>query len=300
MRRPAELARMRGTSDCGPRSTSAISPAHFSSSKRDGPAPFSNRSPRGATRAACPPTFGRQSPGRVPRKRRQRPHTEMPERPLYRSAHSYRQGDLTSLAGVPSVAQSEAITCLDDGRASALVTPVTGVMDSPANIDGVMFFMDEIWPRITAVRPAAEAVIVGRSPAPTLREAARARRLNWTFTGFVDDIRPHVAAADISVIPLRVGSGTRIKAFESMAMGRPVVATTIGIEGLDIRPDEHYLRADTPVQFAAAILRLLDDEGLRTRLRQAARARMEAHFGWDRIARLFEAVCVRAMQMASS
>ena len=175
----------------------------------------------------------------------------------------------------------------------------TGVMDSPANIDGVMFFMDEIWPRITAVRPAAEAVIVGRNPAPTLREAARARRLNWTFTGFVDDIRPHVAAADISVIPLRVGSGTRIKAFESMAMGRPVVSTTIGIEGLDIHLDEHYLRANTPVEFAAAILRLLDDERLRTRLRQAARARMDTHFGWDRIARQFEAVCVRAMQKAS-
>ena len=175
----------------------------------------------------------------------------------------------------------------------------TGVMDSPANIDGVTFFMNEIWPLVSARRPAAEAVIVGRNPQPVLREAARARRLNWTFTGFVDDIRPYVAAADVSIIPLRVGSGTRIKAFESMAMGRPVVATTIGIEGLDISPDAHYLRADTPAEFAAAILRLLDDEALRARLRQAARARMDAHFGWDRIARQFEAVCVRTIDAAA-
>ena len=131
----------------------------------------------------------------------------------------------------------------------------TGVMDSPANIDGVQFLLREVWPHISAVRPDAEAVIVGRNPSSALIEAARG--LNCRFTGFVDDIRPYVADADVSVIPLRVGSGTRIKAFESMAMGRPVVATTIGIEGLDITAGEHYLRADTPADFAAAILRLL-------------------------------------------
>ena len=170
----------------------------------------------------------------------------------------------------------------------------TGVMDSPANIDGVQFLLRDIWPMICAVRPNAEAVIVGRHPAPSLIEAARG--LNCRFTGFVDDIRPYVADADVSVIPLRVGSGTRIKAFESMAMGRPVVATTIGIEGLDIVADEHYLRADTPSDFAAAVLRLLADQALRERLRKAARQRLEERFGWSRIARQFEAICMRAIQ----
>lgn len=170
----------------------------------------------------------------------------------------------------------------------------TGAMDSPANIDGVQFLLREIWPLISAVRPNAEAVIVGRNPAPSLIEAARG--LNCRFTGFVDDIRPYVADADVSVIPLRVGSGTRIKAFESMAMGRPVVATTIGIEGLDIAADEHYLRADTPADFATAVLRLLADPALRVRLSKAARQRLEERFGWSRIARQFEAICMRAMQ----
>ena len=173
----------------------------------------------------------------------------------------------------------------------------TGVLDSPANIDGVQFLMREIWPLIIAARPQAEAIIVGRNPLPALLDAARG--LNWRFTGFVDDIRPYVADADVSVIPLRVGSGTRIKAFESMAMGRPVVATTIGIEGLDITANEHYLRADTPQDFAAAVLRLLSCSSLRDQLRQAARARLEARFGWARIARQFEAICRRAMPGAT-
>lgn len=170
----------------------------------------------------------------------------------------------------------------------------TGVMDSPANVDGVQFLLREVWPHITAVRPDAEVVIVGRNPSSALIEAAGG--LNCRFTGFVDDIRPYVAGADVSVIPLRVGSGTRIKAFESMAMGRPVVATTIGIEGLDITAGEHYLRADTPADFAAAILRLLAEPTLRETLRQAARQRLEQRFGWSRIAQQFEAICLRAMQ----
>ena len=170
----------------------------------------------------------------------------------------------------------------------------TGVMDSPANIDGVLFLLREVWPLLTAARPNIELVVVGRNPSPALLDAGRG--LNCRFTGFVDDIRPFVADADVSVIPLRVGSGTRIKAFESMAMGRPVVATSIGIEGLDITAGDHYLRADTPADFAAAILRLLAEPALRATVRQAARQRLEQRFGWARIAQQFEAICLRAMQ----
>jgi glycosyltransferase involved in cell wall biosynthesis len=73
------------------------------------------------------------------------------------------------------------------------------------------------------------------NPPSALVAAARQRGLPWTFTGYIDDIRPHVATARVFVIPLRVGSGTRIKAFEAMAMGRPVVSTTVGVEGLDVK-----------------------------------------------------------------
>ena len=110
--------------------------------------------------------------------------------------------------------------------------------------------MDAIWPQVAAQRPQARVTIVGRNPDPALTERARRRSLPFTFTGFVDDIRPHVQAAGAYIIPLRVGGGTRIKAFEAMAMGLPVVSTGLGVEGLPITADEHYLQADTAEESA--------------------------------------------------
>jgi glycosyltransferase involved in cell wall biosynthesis len=180
-------------------------------------------------------------------------------------------------------------------RANTVV--FTGVMDSPANIDGIAFLMDEIWPLVARVRPDARVLVVGRNPAASLILAARERGLPWTFTGSVADIRPHVAEGDVSVIPLRIGSGTRIKAFEAMAMGRPVVATRVGIEGLDIEPGRDFLEADKAGAFADAILRLLDDPGLRDRIVRAARARVEERFSWARVARQFEGICRDALAL---
>ena len=171
----------------------------------------------------------------------------------------------------------------------------TGVMDSPANTDGIDFLMNEIWPIVARARPKARALVVGRNPQKSLYAAVQERGLPWTITGSVDDIRNYVAQGHVSVIPLRVGSGTRIKAFEAMAMGRPVVATRVGIEGLDIDPGIHFLAADTGPDFAQAILRLLDDAALRETIAQAARARLEERFSWSHIARQFEAICARAL-----
>ncbi len=165
----------------------------------------------------------------------------------------------------------------------------TGALDSAANVDGLRFFIREVWPLVARSRPAARALIVGRNPTQDL--LALARDLPFTFTGFVDDIRPHLASGDVSVIPLRVGSGTRIKAFEAMAMGIPVVSTRLGVEGLDIEAGEHFLAADDPAAFAAAILGLLGDAGLRSGVAAAARARLEQRFSWGEVARQFEAIC---------
>lgn len=169
----------------------------------------------------------------------------------------------------------------------------TGTMSWPANAEGIAWLMDDIWPRVVAARPDARATIVGRGAPEAL--VAKAKNLNWRFTGFVDDIRPHVAGAQVYVIPLRIGSGTRIKAFEALAMGRPVVSTRIGVEGLDIADGEHFLAADTAEDFAGAILRLLDDAALRVQLAGAARALVAAKFSWAQVARQFEAICLRAL-----
>jgi glycosyltransferase involved in cell wall biosynthesis len=170
----------------------------------------------------------------------------------------------------------------------------TGSMDSRSNVDGVGYFMDQIWPIVHAGRADARVVIVGRNPPSALVDAARRRKLPWTFTGFVDDVRPFIQTAQISVIPLRVGSGTRIKAFEAMALGSPVVSTTLGVEGLPVEPGTHFLRGDTPEEFAAAVLHLLGNERARRELAMSARRLSERHSSTG-VAAGFESICRAAM-----
>jgi len=171
----------------------------------------------------------------------------------------------------------------------------TGTMSWPANAEGLAWMLEEAWPRVTAARPAARATIVGRGAPDWLVAKARELGAAWDFTGFVDDIRPHVHAAHAYVIPLRVGSGTRIKAFEALAMGCPVVSTTVGIEGLAITHGEHFLAADTAEDFAAAILSLLDNHAAATQMARQARDLVEEKFSWAQVARQFEVICLETL-----
>ncbi len=172
----------------------------------------------------------------------------------------------------------------------------TATMSWPANVEGIHFLLDEVFPQLRNARPHIKAVIIGRNPPASLSDKIKERGLDVTLTGFVDDIRPYVAGANVYVIPLFVGSGTRIKAFEAMAMGRPVVSTTLGIEGLDVTDGENFLRADDGGAFTRAILALLDDAALRHRIATAARRLMEDRFSWSRVAKQFETICLRTME----
>ena len=171
----------------------------------------------------------------------------------------------------------------------------TGSMDSRSNIDGIEFLMDEVWPLVLQRRPGARAVIAGRNPPDRLVQAAKVRGFDWVFTGFVDDVRPSVADAHAYAIPLRVGSGTRIKVFEAMAMGCPVVSTRLGAEGLDVTDGQHFLAADSAADFAAALVRLLDDPSLQQRLSSAARELVTTRFGWPVVTKRFEQICLSAL-----
>jgi glycosyltransferase involved in cell wall biosynthesis len=171
----------------------------------------------------------------------------------------------------------------------------TATMSWAANVDGIHFLLDEVFPLLLRARPGIKAVIIGRNPPSSLSDKITERGLNVTLTGFVDDIRPYVSQANVYVIPLFVGSGTRIKAFEAMAMGRPVVSTTLGIEGLDVTDGEHFVRADDAEAFARSILLLLGDAAMRVRIAGAARRLMEERFSWSRVARQFEAICERVL-----
>tara|TARA_B100000614_G_scaffold259371_1_gene283837 strand:+ start:1032 stop:2261 length:1230 start_codon:yes stop_codon:yes gene_type:complete len=175
-----------------------------------------------------------------------------------------------------------------------------GSMDWRANIDAMEFFMADVWPRVAAARPEATMAVVGRNPPPALVEEAKRRGLAWTFTGFVDDVRDHVYDAQVYVVPIRIGSGTRIKVFEAMAMGSPLVSTTVGVEGLPIADETHYLCADDAEGFAAAVIALLDDPNRRLALATAARHYVEENFSSERVAQIFEDICARTFERAKA
>lgn len=170
----------------------------------------------------------------------------------------------------------------------------TGSMDWAANIGGVEYFLRQVWPMVLARQPQARFVVVGRNP-PAALQALGQRFANVAFTGFVDDVRPYVRAAHAFVIPLLVGGGTRIKAFEAMAMGCTVVSTSIGIEGLDVRSGEHYLLADDAQAMSQAIVRTLEDRVLRKAVSVQARHLVESRFGHRQAAQVFEDICLRAL-----
>lgn len=205
---------------------------------------------------------------------------------------------LTEISVIPTGVDLSHFTWSEPPEVSAQSPPAvvfTGSMDWAANVDGIGFFLESVWPAVVQRIPAARFIVVGRSPPPALVQAGRSVA-NVHFTGFVDDVRPHVRAAHVFVIPLRVGGGTRIKAFEAMAMGCPVVSTAIGIEGLDVKDGVHYLCRDSASDQAAAIVDLLGHPEKRRRLALQARECVEARFGHVEVAQVFERACTQAME----
>lgn len=155
----------------------------------------------------------------------------------------------------------------------------TGGMNMFANRDAVLFFLHEIWPLIRAEHPTVRFCAVGQDPPPAL-VAFAARDPRVVVTGYVPDIRPFVRQSAIYVVPLRVGGGTRLKVLDAMAMGKAMVSTTIGCEGIEARPGEHLIIADSPMAFARATLTLLDDRGAQRQLGRAARLLVEKRYAW--------------------
>ncbi|MGQ0652112.1 MAG: glycosyltransferase [Betaproteobacteria bacterium] len=169
----------------------------------------------------------------------------------------------------------------------------TASMDSMANIDAVEHFLEDVWPRLRRLRPQATFTVVGRNPPARLVE--RAAGQNVIFTGFVDDVRPYVHRAHVYVIPLRIGGGTRIKVYEAMAMGCPVVSTPLGVEGLPVEDGRHFIEASA-ADMAEAIDALLADQPARMRLSTQARSLVEERMSARHSARVFESICKQVVR----
>jgi polysaccharide biosynthesis protein PslH len=162
-----------------------------------------------------------------------------------------------------------------------------GSMDWIPNADAVLYFVREVLPLIRRVRPEARLVVVGREPPSEIRDLARSDP-GIVVTGTVPDVRPHLWSSLISIVPLRIGGGTRLKIYESMAAGIPVVSTSIGAEGLSVHPTRDIRIADTSEQFAQECLALLESAPLRQSQSDAAWDLVHERFSWDRIALEFE------------
>ncbi len=170
-----------------------------------------------------------------------------------------------------------------------------GSMDWLPNIDSVEYFTESIWPAVKQAHPDAEFVIVGRRPAPAVKRLAELDP-SIRVTGTVPDVRPHVAKAAAVIVPLRVGGGTRIKIFEAMSMGLPVVSTSIGAEGLDVTAGQNILIEDEPAKFAEALSGLLSDSSNADQLGAAAAEHVREHYSWSKVAREFERFCYSVSQ----
>ena len=136
----------------------------------------------------------------------------------------------------------------------------------------------------TAAVPQARLTVVGRQP-DTAASRAIAADPRIELTGGVEDIRPIVSRASVFVVPLRIGGGTRLKILDALSMGRAVVSTTIGCEGLAVEPGRSILIADDPVSLAREIARVLADPALAARLGAEGRALVERRYDWRVIAR---------------
>jgi glycosyltransferase involved in cell wall biosynthesis len=172
----------------------------------------------------------------------------------------------------------------------------TGKMDYRPNIDAVLWFAHQVLPRILAQAPAARFQIVGMNPHARLDVLRDNPAIE--ITGGVADTRPYLQQAAVYVIPMRVGGGTRFKALEAMACAAPIVSTTLGVEGIDIRNGQEMLLADTPEEFAIAVLRVLADSAgsgvLRRQLGAQGRRFVETHYAWETIIPQLENVLIAA------
>ena len=171
-----------------------------------------------------------------------------------------------------------------------------GILSTIPNIDGVTHFVEAIWPRIAAAHPDARFKVIGGRPPPSLLALAGPQ---IELTGFVSDLRPHLASAAVLVVPLRLGGGTRLKIVEGMAMSKAIVSTSLGAEGIDAAPGRDLLIADDPAAFADAVNGLLADPARAVRIGQSARKLAVERYAWSGAAETLEDFYRRILESRS-
>lgn len=190
-----------------------------------------------------------------------------------------RLGVRTPSTVIPNGVDVEYFESKKEGSHGSNVIVFLGRMDYFPNIDGVCHFVKEILPTIQRAVPNVQFRIVGSNPVERVRSLGRLSGV--VVTGHVADVRAYMADAAVSVAPLRVARGTQNKMLESMAMGIPVVATSEAAKGIHAAPDEHFLVADTPDDFARKVINVIQDGALRRNLVLSGRRQVEKSHSWE-------------------
>ena len=204
-----------------------------------------------------------------------------------------RMRDMFSIDTVSDVATGVDV---DYFRSHGRAEPTTdfvfvGSMDWLPNVDGILWFAAEILPLLRKHKPDCTVAVVGRKPDPKLLALA-ATDPRITVTGTVPDVRPYLWNSRISILPLRVGGGTRMKVYEAMAAGVPVVSTLVGMEGLACEPDRDILVGDSPEAFAAQCIALMNHQDRAAAIAASALRLVEEECSWEAVSKQFEDVLI--------
>ena len=175
----------------------------------------------------------------------------------------------------------------------------TGSMDWLPNEDAINYFTQQILPLIRNSVPDISITVVGRNPSRRLVELSE-RETAIKVTGRVDDVRPYIEDAAAYVVPLRIGGGTRLKIYEALAMEKPTISTTVGAEGLNINNGADLLLADTPQDFADAVVRVLKEPSLARQLGEQGAQTVRQKYGWQNVAAEFDQICKAALPAKES
>jgi glycosyltransferase involved in cell wall biosynthesis len=166
----------------------------------------------------------------------------------------------------------------------------SGTMGHPPNEEAMIFFCHHIFPKVLHRFPNAKLTIVGRAPSPSIEKWGKQH--NIQVTGFVPDTRPYFEKAEVFIVPLLSGSGTRLKILEAMAMGKAIVSTSIGAEGIEYTHEKNIVIANDAEQFAESILTLFQNRDYRKKLEESAKLLVAEKYSWNIMAMKLEKICM--------
>lgn len=191
------------------------------------------------------------------------------------------------IAIVPHGVDVEHFSYSDPSEGEQSVVFVGNYLHYP-NVDAVLYFHQEIWSKVKAICPKLKFIIVGKSPPLEIQDLTQDESI--TVTGRVDDVTPYIREGQIFICPVRLGGGFRGKILEAMAVGRPIVSTSLGAEGIPSKNGENIIIADDTEDFAVGIEKLLKDRDLYERIRQAGRKLVEEKYAWAKGVEVLEGI----------